>query len=266
MGCRAASFLGWTLAVLLFGTGCDTLPRRGGAMSAPSLANAPAANAATFDPSILKASADMKPSSGGSARLHLDLARALDSQGQLEKANQEYQQAIEASRKPGALKNGTPEERARLHRHLARAYERMAQFGEAEAHHKAAQKLAPNDADVWNDSGYGAYLRQDWASAERDFRKALALSPGHTRAATNLGLALVASGRAEEGYEALRTAGGEAAAHANVAYVLAAQGKSDDAKRHYETAKTLDPKMQIATRGSARLQNDPATDSTLAAK
>jgi Flp pilus assembly protein TadD len=224
------------------------------AQSTPSLADSIAKSNPKLDAAVARASVDAMTPTGGSVELHLDLGRALDAQGQLERANDEYHKAINAARSRN-LTQGTKAGRARLQRRLAAAYDRLGRFREANAHYHEAQKLAPNDPDVWNDCGYSAYLQGRWDDAEKHLRKALSLDRGHERATTNLGLTLAASGRVDEAFELLRGAGGASAAHANIAYVLAAQGKHDEARSHYELAKKLQPNLQVAVKGVAALDD-----------
>lgn len=234
-------------------TGCRTLPNAPNSTPISSAASNQAANTQRLDMEVMRAStADLKPTPNGSVQLHLDLAKALDSQGQLERANEEYQKAINAAR-AGNLRTGSREERARLNRRLGAAYDRLGDPKTAQTHYQEAQKLAPNDPSAWNDSGYSAYLQGRWADAERDFRKALALDRSNPRAATNLGMTLAASGRVDEALELLTPINGAAAAHANVAYVLAAAGKPVEARTHYQQALAADPKLVTATRGLTAL-------------
>jgi tetratricopeptide (TPR) repeat protein len=240
--------------------GCRTLPWREQNNEPPRSTNSPTGNTIKQDAALSRTSLDIVPPTGSSIQLHLDLAKALDSQGQLEKANEEYQRAITAARTEN-MRSGTPEQRARVHRRLAAAYERLGQPNEAQSQLHEAQRLDPNNPDVWNDTGYAAYLQGKWPEAEKAFRKALAIDRANQRAATNLCLTLAASGRVDEGYEVLRTVSGAAAAHANIAYVLASHGKNDEARSHYQAALREQPQMVVALRGLEALDH-PAADAT----
>jgi Flp pilus assembly protein TadD len=238
-------------------SGCRTLhPLRPNSDSATGV---PAAQAAfqprdaggAVDPIVVRASAESLPATNP-VQLHLDLARVLDSQGQPDLATAEYQKAV-AEARPERLRGGSAQERARLHRRLGNANDRLGRFDDASGHYRQAQKLAPDDPDVWNDAGYSAYLQGYWNESERLLRKAIALDPTHARALTNLGLTLAASGRVDEAFAMLSRAGSEASAHANLAYVLAAQGEADQAREHYRQAITLQPELNTARQALATL-------------
>ena len=63
---------------------------------------------------------------------------------------------------------------------------------------------------------------------------------------TNLGLNLAASGKTDEALAEFSKAGGRAAAHANLAYILAAMGKTAEAEKHYKLALEIQPQLEPA--------------------
>jgi tetratricopeptide (TPR) repeat protein len=94
--------------------------------------------------------------------VHLDLARALESQGNFESAVAECQKAIDASEGPSAHRGGpkvTAHQKALAHRRMAGALDRLGRFAQAETHYRQAMKLKPNDVNIWNDVGYSYYLQ-----------------------------------------------------------------------------------------------------------
>ncbi len=217
----------------------------------------------------LPMSGSLKPSPAQEVLVHLDMARALESQNQHEKALSEYQKALMRFSPSVAQRTPAPE-RARLHRRIASAYDHLGRFDEAKEQYLLAQKLAPEDALVWNDAGYSAYLQGRWDEAASLLKKAVQLDPSDARSQTNLGLTLAASGQTDAAYQTLARVGSPASAHANIAYVLAAQGKTDDARAYYNKALETDTKLPIAHRALAQLDRpatNPATttpDATLA--
>lgn len=183
---------------------------------------------------------------------HLDLALAYEAQGDLETAVFHYSQATEASKS-----RKTAEARAKAHRKLAVAADRKGRFDEAEEHHQAAIKLAPKNAKVWNDAGYSAYLQGNWAEAEKRLRTASKLAPSDSRILTNLGLTLAADGQTDKALEVLGQAGGDASAHANLGYILAAKGLEVEARDHYAEALAIDPHLEPARHALTRINNSP---------
>src|SRR5438045_3117651 len=81
-----------------------------------------------------------------------------------------------------------------------------------------------------NDIGYSFYCRGDLVTAENFLRKAVQNDHSLKAAWLNLGLVVSATGRLDEGFTAFQKAGSEGEAHANLAFVLAAQGKTSEAK------------------------------------
>lgn len=226
----------------------------------------PAQNAQA-DAGVVRSNFKSEPTPEQSVGVHLALARAHDAQGSHEAAVQAYQRAIDACRKLGRSKTNAPTQ-ALAHRKMAAALDRMGRFAQAETHYQAAAKLSPNDSKIWNDKGYSLYLQGRYDDAETSLRTAAKLDPGDARIQTNLGLALAALGRNDAALEALTQAGGGAAAHANLAYLLAAKGQTDDARRHYELALEQQPNFDAARAGLARLDREvtPATVLTTPAR
>jgi Flp pilus assembly protein TadD len=187
--------------------------------------------------------------------MHLDLARAFDTQGEADKAIAQYQKAVDLYASQGPRwRKGDPKTRARLERRLGTAYDRLGRFAEAEAHYQQALKLAPRDALVWNDAGYSQYVQGNWKAAEGRLKKAVSLDPTNHRFRTNLGLALAAAGRIDDAILVLEQAGGKASAHVNVGYILAAQGNVDAARQNYKAALELEPGLKHASAALAKLE------------
>lgn len=205
------------------------------------------------DPAVGRAGFTSEVTTEQRVNTHIDLARALEAQGRADDAVAEYQQAVEAV---GDLRKirGDAATRARLHRRVASALDRVGKFDEASSHYQEAQRLAPRDADVWNDAGYSLYLQGRHSEADGLLRKAASIDAANPRILTNLGLNLAASGRADEAMEILTKAAGPAAAHANLAYVLAAQGNLAAARAHYHSALAIDPELKPARQALAQVE------------
>ena len=197
-----------------------------------------------------------------SFQVHIDFGRAFESQGNLDAAIHEYQDALTVieSKRRGPFR---PADEAIAHRRLGGAFDRQGRFAQAETHYKKALQLTPKDARVWNDAGYSYYLQGRWVDAERTLKTAARLAPDDERIRTNLGLTIAAAGRPDEALPLLSQTSGDAIGHANLGYLLAATGQVDLARRQYETALALRPDLTVARRALARMDRNaiPSTDS-----
>jgi tetratricopeptide (TPR) repeat protein len=230
--------------VALASTGCQ------GKLVRPSPApEAPARVDKASTTGLVKSDFQSKVGPQQQYNVHIEMARVHESQGSNEAAIAEYQQALEVCDQKGSRLAGTtlgPAQQALAERRMAAAYDRMGRFAQAEVHYSKALKLAPADAKVWNDAGYSFYLQSRLDDAERSLKTAASIDPNNMRVQTNLGLALAAAGKTEESLAALSRAGGEAVGHANLGYILAAMGRKDEARKHYEAALGLQPDLAAA--------------------
>ena len=244
------------------GLGCQSVASKGARAAAKAAAieaPAPALSAARAPAGAGPVKSDFAAeiSAEKQVGLHLDLARLHEAAGRLDEAVGEYRRAVEVAGRSGkALKGGKrvpAEQQALAHRRLAGGLDRVGRFAESETHYKLAQKLAPHDAKVWNDTGYSYYLQARWVDAQKALKTAAKLAPSDPRIQTNLGLALAAGGQVDAALEALTRAGGPAAARANVGYILAATGKPDAAREQYRQALQYQPQFDTARVALARL-------------
>ena len=185
-------------------------------------------------------------------QVHIDFGKVFETQGNLDAAILEYQDALAVvqSKRRGTLR---PADEALAHRRIGGAMDRQGRFAQAETHYKKALKLSPKDPKIWNDAGYSYYLQGRWDDAARTLKTAARMSPDDDRIRTNLGLTLAAAGRTDEALPLLSQSNGDAVGHANLGYMLAASGQVDLARRQYEMALTLRPDLQLARRALARL-------------
>jgi Flp pilus assembly protein TadD len=185
-------------------------------------------------------------------QVHIDFGRVFETQGNIDAAILEYQDALAVvqSKRRGTLH---PADEALAHRRIGGAMDRQGRFAQAETHYKKALKISPKDPKIWNDAGYSYYLQGRWDDAERALKTAVRLSPDDDRIRTNLGLTLAAAGRTGEALSLLSKTNGDAVGHTNLGYLLAASGQVDQARRQYETALALRPDLQLARRALARL-------------
>ena len=192
-----------------------------------------------------------------SVNVHLDLGRVFESRGQFEAAEGEYRRAIESFDR----KVDRPTQ-ALAHRRLAASLDRQGKYADSAPHYKEALRLAPKDHRIWNDAGYSANLQGQFERAITLFRKAEALQPRDARVLTNLGLALAASGQDDEAASVLTRAGGPTAAEANLAYILAATGRTDEARNRYQRVLSLNPGNALAQQALGQLDGDASRSAT----
>ncbi len=171
---RVRSVTAWLACAAMVG-GCVHGPRRadGPAPTSPS----PSQPAAAGE-SVPTVSVDLNRTVGENTtfhksatdrqrfQVHIDFGKVFESQGDMERAAQEYQAAVELAEGRGHRKY-TSADAALAHRRLASVLDRLGQFGQSEPHYRTAQKLAAKDPRVWNDSGYSYYLQGRWDDAER---------------------------------------------------------------------------------------------------
>ena len=198
---------------------------------------------------------------------HLELGRFQESQENFDLALGEYLKALEACETHSALLEGGKNiaKQAMAHRRMGTALDRLGRFEQAENEYRTALKLSPNDPKVWNDAGYSYYLQGRWADAERSLKTAEKLDPHNTRIMTNLGLTLAASGQTEPALAEFTRAGGNAAGHTNLAYILAAMGNTAEAEKHYKLALAIQPDLGPAKTALAALDAKVAYESRLVA-
>ena len=131
----------------------------------------------------------------------------------------------------------------------------------AQEHFARALKLAPKDAEILCDRGYGLYLRHRWADAEVMLKSALAAEPSLARAHANLALVLARQGDDPGALAEFARAGVDPSdARSNLALVMATEGRLEDSRREYTLALASKP-------GSARAKEGlKATTVALAGK
>ncbi len=99
-------------------------------------------------------------------QVHLDFGRVFETQGNFDRAMQEYQDALTVTESAGH-REFQADDRALAHRRLAAALDRVGRFPQAEDHYQKAMKLGPKDSRIWNDAGYSYYLQGRWSDSER---------------------------------------------------------------------------------------------------
>lgn len=173
------------------------------------------------------------------ADVRIAVGRSHEEGGKLAEAEASY---IEALKKDPR--------RADAEARLAILADRKGDAAAADRHFARALKLAPRDPEILCDRGYSLYLRRRWAEAESSLDGALAASPGHARAHSNLALVLARRGENERALAEFARAGLDPSdARSNLALVLATEGRLEEARREYGLALAAKPGSAAAKEG-----------------
>jgi Flp pilus assembly protein TadD len=112
---------------------------------------------------------------------------------------------------------------------------------EAEARHREAVRLDPNNPGYLNNLGFSLYLRQQFKPAIAEYEKAARLAPLSRRVRTNLGFAYAASGDLRRAAREFAMGGTEAEAKNNLGFAYERRGEMNNAYDLYLEAVRLDP-------------------------
>jgi Flp pilus assembly protein TadD len=117
---------------------------------------------------------------------------------------------------------------------------------EAEAQHREAVRLDPNNAAYLNNLGFSLYLRRHFKEAITQYEKAASLAPLSHRVRTNLGFACAANGDLRRAAREFRMGGSEAEAKNNLGFAYERRGDMGNAYDLYLEAVRLDPAITKA--------------------
>jgi Flp pilus assembly protein TadD len=165
--------------------------------------------------------------------------RMSESQGELPRAIECYQEAISLDPKRGdvALR-------------LGMAYDQMGQFENGKPMYEKALKLDPGNPQVFCAMGYSQYLQGDFISAERNLRQALAVKKDYQPAHNNLAFLLARTGRTKDALREFHYGGcSEAESYNNVALACMLDQRLEDARHHYQLALEVDRTNASAIEG-----------------
>jgi tetratricopeptide (TPR) repeat protein len=125
------------------------------------------------------------------------------------------------------------------HERLALGLTRVRQFARADAEFQEAERLAPRDAEIPRDAGFGYIEQNRIADAAAEFRKCLAIDPSN-----GLGGALMKMGDMDgaeaEFREAIRLRPHYVEAHHNLAFLLSGERRFDEAQYEFQEALRID--------------------------
>jgi Flp pilus assembly protein TadD len=112
---------------------------------------------------------------------------------------------------------------------------------EAEAQHREAVRLAPNNPAFLNNLGFSLYLRHRFREAIAQYDQAARLAPLSHRVRTNLGFACAATGDLRRAAREFQMGGSEAEAKNNLGFAYERRGDMSNAFQLYLEALRSDP-------------------------
>lgn len=112
---------------------------------------------------------------------------------------------------------------------------------DAEAEHKTAVKLAPQNPAYLNNLGFSLFLRQHYKEAIKEYEKAARLAPLSRRVRTNMGFAYAAIGDLPSAAREFQMGGTEAEAKNNLGFAYERRGDMANAYDLYLQAVRIDP-------------------------
>ncbi|MDP6444243.1 MAG: tetratricopeptide repeat protein [Pirellulaceae bacterium] len=151
---------------------------------------------------------------------------------------------------------------AEVHHRLAVVADRQKRYEDAQQFYTIAIQLDPKNAQLFNDLGYCFFLQGQLKKAERALDKAVALDSGNARFRNNLGMVCGHQERMEEAYRHFTSAGGEADAFYNIAFIYATKGNDTAAQECFKLALDADPLHEKAKHALTAFQRDDAGDPT----
>ena len=116
----------------------------------------------------------------------------------------------------------------------------------AEAEHKEAVRLAPNNPAYLNNLGFSLFLREHFKQAIAEYEKAARLAPLSHRVRTNMGFAYAAIGDLPSAAREFRMGGSEVDADNNLGFAYERRGDLANAYDLYLQAVRIDPKAARA--------------------
>lgn len=157
--------------------------------------------------------------------------------GRTQEAVAEYKRALAADPK-----------HAKAHNNLALALVELGQLDDAATHFSASLAIEPK-AEIYSDLGFVLARQGHAKEADAQYKKALALDPNCPSAHLNLAVAAVQSGdltAAELHYRQALPGRPTAETHNGLGFVLARQGRADEAIAEYKKAISVDSKFTPA--------------------
>lgn len=124
---------------------------------------------------------------------------------------------------------------------LGAAFNRKRQPERATESYEQALRAAPNDPQTLNNLGYSLYLMGNDRAAVDWLKRAAKYAPNDQRVLNNLALAQSRLGKYDDAFKNFTRAEGEFAGRIHVATLLERTGRDEEALKHYEAARRLQP-------------------------
>lgn len=222
----------WTVAAVALAVGGCAAPDRPNPLAKVKLPSPWATIKAAEQRESAKPASDQSKSTPTNAQLSLELlrGRGLERSGDFDKARKLYE----------SLREQAPENLEVVHR-LGVVADAQRRHAEAEGMFQFVLQREPRNGDVLADLGYCYFLQGQLIKAESALLKAVAAEPECPRYRNNLGLVVGHQGRHEEALDHFRSAGSEADAYYNLAFIYATQEQADQAKECFLMALNEDP-------------------------
>lgn len=208
-----------------------------GAIAGNRTKKPPSADNATTSRSIFEK--PQKPSS----QLYVSLAQLQETAGNFDRAQQQYQKALDQDPNDLAALLG-----------YARLRDRQGDLTGATTYYQRAVAAHPNHPAPHNDLGLCYHRRRMLPQAAAELSKAVALQPRRPLYRNNLAEVLVAQGKPDEAFQHLTTIHPLAVAHYNLGCMLARVGAGQQALAHFQEALAVDPKLTAANDWIAQLE------------
>lgn len=162
------------------------------------------------------------------SHLLMSSARKFERAGQIEEAIKLYEKVLDG----GSKQADTYE----ANRHLAVLYDLSDQSSKAKNAFKLALQSGNPDVDLLNDYGYFLSKNNEHSEATELLKRAHSSFPDNERVTTNLAMALVSSGRVNEGFQLFTSVVDKPEAASNVGAVLLQLGKNQEAQKWLQRA------------------------------
>jgi tetratricopeptide (TPR) repeat protein len=142
---------------------------------------------------------------------------------------------------------------AQAHGLLAVAFDRRGLHDRAKDSYERSIKINDDDPQALNNTGYSLYLNGNYRAAIERLKRAAKLAPGDGRILNNLALAQSRLGKYDDAFKSFARAGGELTGRMNTAALLERAGRDEQALKHYEAARRLEPSSASVLRRLAEV-------------
>lgn len=166
------------------------------------------------------------------AETHFAAGQLAESQGDAPNAVKQYKEALKLE----------PKNRKTLYR-LGVVYAQLKMYPEAIKDWQDYEKATDGDANGWSNLGFCYDLAGQYDAAEAAYRAGVAKDPKNNPCRVNYGLMLARHGHLPEALLQLQAVLSPGEAHYNIASVLEAQGRKEQAKAEYKKALEMNPSL-----------------------